>query len=155
MVCEWNACFCLITFMEHDVVFPSIVVKFMTAGFNGERSSFATQSVAFFRDCSFRSWVWSSVSSSPTVCVREELLFLCNISEICCHPNVCSLYILPDFWDRYSPWLSVLISGESQLLCWLSRPCLLFWSQTATHSNMRSTALVELLSSGRIAWLFF
>ena len=64
--------FAQIPFMEHDVVFPAIIVRFSNLVLSDGGSSFATHFFVFCRECSFCSSVSSPDSFSLSAWVKKN-----------------------------------------------------------------------------------
>ena len=85
--------FALIPFMENDVVFSSIFVNSLVLGFFEDGSSFATHSVAFYRDFTFCSRVCDWVLFSPSAFVKKN----CSSSATSEEDVVTSMHVICTF----------------------------------------------------------
>ena len=68
-----------------------------------------------------------------------------------CHFIGCCLHIFPDFEQELFPNFDFEPGQKVQQSCWLNSQWILFWSYTAAHSCMHSTAIGGLLLSGKIS----
>ena len=138
--------------MEYDVVFPSVFVKSFTLVFKEGGSSFSTHCFEFCRGFPF---VQGFVLLTHCHCLlvwRWTVLHQRYPKKMWSPRSVLFEYRL-GFWDLSSPRLWIPICREKQRQCWLNHRCVPFWIWIATHSRMCSTALVDMLPLGRIAWL--
>ena len=78
--------------MEYDVVFPPNFVSSFTLVFKPGGSSFASNCFVLFRDCFFRSRVWSSDSFSLSACVKKNCSSSATSEEVVV-ASMCGVWI--------------------------------------------------------------
>ena len=81
--------FALITFLEYDVVLPSIFVNSFTFVFKADGSSIAAHCFAICLDCCFRSKVGSSDSLFMSACVKKKCSTATSEEEVVTKNSSC------------------------------------------------------------------
>ena len=140
--------------MESYVVFPSCFVNPLILGFVEEGSSCATHFVAFSQDFSLLSKVFFQSHLHHPVVWRRNNFRVQHLRRML-SPQWALLVHPSGFWDGSSPWLSIVVWKESQLLCWLNQCYVLLKKWTAADNLMRSTKIVNLFLSGKNGWIIF